>query len=477
MSFWFERALPRYKRLLLPKKALDALKADEGEYVYLQANGWKHPMVLCQRSVSIPVILREKISCDKTVRFGVERILGPSVSFLSRIKLHKKHNFHFDLHVHKYARKTRVMEIEIEGKKFFGGLERDRIMIGPRVLRKLGLQAGRIYQACVTPTEMSRVDNSHLFSMAEPKPLRECVFNNRIQLDKALEHMNVCRFDERLLEVNYSLKNKDSEVTRLPSSIELSSDLLSLFGLFKADGTKTHCRYFCLSNVNVELIKFFIDKTSSIFHQPRCEWRVDVTIPSNATLKAKFNDMIARYLEIPSDRVKVYSVSSRGSIKLNARIEGRTINEIMLVLLKGIENMALSEPEKYCHFLSGILAGDGYLCVEQNRIKRIELYFDPRKTTGEALFYMELLRKLGLRGYAVRIYYPQNDSRRRNEAIRLAKELRRIFMNVKILPKSKIFGLGGTIFIHSKEDIRRLSPYNLFYPNICYNKTFYRLWK
>jgi hypothetical protein len=115
--------------------------------------------------------------------------------------------------------------------------------------------------------------------------------------------------------------------------------------------------------------------------------------------------------------------------------------------------------------------------VEQNRIKRIELYFDPRKTTGEALFYMELLRKLGLRGYAVRIYYPQNDSRRRNEAIRLAKELRRIFMNVKILPKSKIFGLGGTIFIHSKEDIRRLSPYNLFYPNISYNKTFYRLWK
>ncbi len=477
MCPWFEHKVPTHKRLLLPKKTLDALQAAEGEYIYLQANGWKHPVVLCQRSVSIPAIFREKIESDKVTKFGVQKIHGSSVSFLSSIKLHKRHNSHFDLHVHKYARRTKVMKIEIDGKKFFGGLERDRITIGSRVLRKLDLQAGRVYQVCVAPTEMSRANNSHLFSMGEPRPLTECICKNRIQLDKALAHLNLRRLDEDVLEVNYSLRNKDSKIIRLPSSVDLSNDLLFLFGLFKADGTKTHCKYFCLSSINADLIKFFIDKVSSIFHQPRCEWRVDVIVSSDGMLRANLNDWVARYLEIPRNRVTVYPISSKGSMKFNAKIEGRTINEAMLVLLKGIENMTLGEPKEYGHFLSGILAGDGYLCIERNRIKRIELYFDPNKTTDEALFYIKMLRRLGLERFAVRIYYCRNDSRRRDKAIRLAEEMRRIFTNVKIQPKRKIFGLGGTISIHSREDIGRLSPYNLFYPNTIYNKTFYRLWK
>ena len=93
------------------------------------------------------------------------------------------------------------------------------------------------------------------------------------------------------------------------------------------------------------------------------------------------------------------------------------------------------------------------------------------------MFYVSMLRGLGLERFAVRIYYPRNDSRRRDKATELAFELRRIFTNVKIQQKSKLLGIGGTIFIHSRQDIRKLSPYSLFYPNISYNKTFYRLWK
>jgi hypothetical protein len=477
MYYFVEHDVPAHKRLLIPRRILDALRAKEGEYIYLEVNRWRHPVALCHRSVSIPAILREKIGGNKTVEFSVEKIKGKSIYFLACIKLHKKHNSHFDLHVHRCARKTKVMEIEIDGKKFLGGLERDRITIGRRVLRRLDLQAEKIYQVRITPTRMSHANNSHLFSEGEPKPLSECICENRILLDKALGHLNLRKLDEDTLEVNYSLRNKDSRGVRLPSSVDLTNDLFFLFGLFKADGTKTHCKYFCLSNTNAELIKFFIDTTSSIFRQPRSEWRVEAIVSTGGMPRANLIDPLASYLGIPRNRISVYSVSSRGSLKFNAKIEGRTINEIMLVLLKGIEDVVLDEPREWACFLSGILAGDGYLCTERTRIKRIELYFDPNKKTDEALLYLKMLRKLGLQKFAVRIYYPRNDRRRRVRAIRIAVEMRRIFTNVKTQQKSKIFGLGGTIFIYSKEDIRKLSPYNLFYPNIRYNKTFYRLWK
>jgi hypothetical protein len=477
MCYFFEQELPAYKRLLIPRRLFDALHAKEGEYIYLQANGWKHPVALCQRSVSIPTILREKIVGNETVQFGIEKIKGKSIFFLGRIKLHKKHNSHFDLFVHRCARSTKVMEIEIDGKKFLGSLERDRVTIGHRVLAKLSLQVGKIYQVSATPTWLGHANNSSLFSVSEPEPLSECICENRILLDRALGHLNLRKLDEDAIEVNYSLRNRDSKSVRLPSSVVLTNDLLFLFGLFKADGTKTHCKYFCLSNTNVGLIKFFIDKTSSIFHQVRSAWRVDVIVPSGRMLETNLIDALASYLGIPRTGVSAYSVLSRGSVKFNARIEGRTINEVMLVLLKGIQNMALDDPKKCACFLSGILAGDGYLCIEGKRIKRIELYFDPSKMNDEALLYIKMLRKIGLERFAVRVYYRRNDIRQRDKAIRLSVEMLRICTNMKIQQKSKILGLGGTIFIHSREDIRKLSPYNLFYPNTRYNKTFYRLWK
>jgi hypothetical protein len=162
MCLSFEHEVPAYKRLLIPLRILDALQAKEGEYVYLQVNGWRHPAVLCQRSVSIPVILREKIVGNHVAEFSVQKIQGKSIFFLGRVKLHKKHHYHFDLHIHKCVERTKVMEVEIEGKKFLGSLERDRITVGPRVLAKLGLQVGRIYQVCVKPTQMSNANNSLL---------------------------------------------------------------------------------------------------------------------------------------------------------------------------------------------------------------------------------------------------------------------------------------------------------------------------
>jgi len=122
-----------------------------------------------------------------------------------------------------------------------------------------------------------------------------------------------------------------------------------------------------------------------------------------------------------------------------------------------------------------VLAGDGYLCIckNKNRVKRIELYFNPKKMRQETLFYLDCLRKLGINNHYLRIVY-SNESK--NEAQEILTEVRNSFKNSNIRSAHGIHGIGGTIIIHRKSDIEKISPYKPFYPNNEHFEKFCKCW-
>ncbi len=77
----------------------------------------------------------------------------------------------------------------------------------------------------------------------------------------------------------------------------------------------------------------------------------------------------------------------------------------------------------------------------------------------------------------MRIFYQKNNTYLKNKAEKIVAEIKKRFENVKIQPKPNTYGVGGTITIHRKEDIKRIASYDLFYPNLNHYKKFYKYWK
>lgn len=390
--------------------------------------------------------------------------------------MHKKKRPHFDLHIHKLGRKSNVIKIIVNGKEFYGSFERDRITISPRIVKILDLRPNKIYQFKALPTTLNKVDNSYLFIRVNEVDYNNCTKNDYLLLDKLLSNLQI-NTRGKFIEVYCEDKHGHSKKMKIPRRIELNKDLFSLFGLFKADGTKANAQYFDLTSTNIHLLKYFIVKVSEIFKLPRTMWSIMVKRRiDDLRTKGEIKKWVSGTLKVSCSRISIYSSDTKGKIGISARIDNKTAKEIMIDILKFIQNYVLSH-KKFCgYFISGILAGDGYLCTENNRVKRIELYFDPNKVDDEGVFYLNCLKFLGLDSFNIRIYYDSDNKMGEIKAENIANILRQIFHNVKILPKKNLLGIGRTIFIHKREDIKKLSQFDLFYPNEIYNKKFYECW-
>ena len=465
--------LPKCKSIHVPKKVVEELNLKYHQWIYLIITNFIHPVAYVKRVITIPLKLRKLIENDNNVEISIKPISNNNIIFLSCFRPVTIHGnlSHYDLCVHPIIKSHSKLRIYIKDKYFYGTSIRGRISLGKKTFERLNLESLKTYQF-VADFNNNSFNNEHLFKNSTIIDFKDVIKDDKIILSKLLQDFEIKEFEEQI-EVFYETRCKDSKKMKLNKNIKISKDLLRLFGMYQAEGTKTKANYLCFTNNDPNQIRYFREKFTEIFGIDSKEWRLDISTNRN---KEQMQYYWHSLLKIDN---LLISNSSRNSEygTANLRINNNTSREIAQRILKLIKNI-VAQNKDYCgYFISGVLSGDGHVYIENNsRVKRIELYFNANKIEEESLFYLNCLSVLGITHHNVRIHCPKNDRILAEKANKIVEEIHTVFSNVKIIPKNNIQGIGGTISIHKKSDIQKLANFELFYPNISHYNKFYKYW-
>lgn len=472
-SIQIANKLPKGKSIHVPKKVVEELNLKDHQWIYLIINDLVHPVGYVKRVVTIPLKLRRLIENSQNIKISVGIISEDRLFFLSSFKPRITNGSlsYYDLCTHQLIKSHTKLRILTKNKYFYGTSTRSRINFSKRAFKQLNLEPFKTYQFIADFSDRC-FNNKHLFENDFNISLKNVIKENKIILSKLLQDFEVKDFVEQI-EVFYETRCKDSKKLRLNKEIEISEDLLRLFGMYQAEGTKTKANYLCFTNNDPNQIRYFKEKFTEIFGIPDKEWRLDI---SSSKDKEKIKSYWHNLLKIDN----IYILHSNRNSEYgtaNLKINSNTVREIAQRILALIKNSVILNKDYCGYFISGVLSGDGYICTELNRTKRIELYFNPNKMEEESIFYLNCLKTLEITNHNVRIYYPKYNEPLAERASQIVKEIQTRFNNIKVIPKSKMKGIGGTIFIHRIADIQKLANFKLFYPNIPHYNKFYKYWK
>lgn len=473
-AIFISNKLPKYKCAYIPKRIVKKLNLKDHQWVYLIINKLIHPVTYIKRKVAIPIRLRKLVQDDKNIEILIKPIVTNRIFFLSSFRpLIRKNNISsYLLYTHPLIENNVKLKIFIGNKFLYGTPTRGRIWFGKKIFEKLDVEPFRIYQF-ITETTNNRLNNKHLFENKVNINFEDCIKENKILISKLLPDFKIKDFGKQI-EVFYEARCRDSKRLKINKEIQLSEHLLRLFGLFQAEGTKTKTNYVSFVNNDPNLIGYFKKTFNKIFGISNIEWSLEVCSSKNIEEIRNF-----WYNLLGINRLCVISSLYRNSKHgtANLKINNNTAREIVQRILKLIKNIVLSNKKHSGYFISGVLAGDGYLCTDKNRIKRIELYFDPNKIEDEFLFYLNCLKSLDIKNHYTKVYYQKNDKFLEEKTKKIVKRIRNEFPNITISPKKNIHGIGGVVFIHRRSDIKKLVNFKLFYPNIKYYNKFYKYWR
>jgi len=273
--------------------------------------------------------------------------------------------------------------------------------------------------------------------------------------------------------VSYGYMYGNSKSIAVNRNIELDQDLFRAMGLYQAEGNKTKQNYISFVNSEVELLSYFKEIIEEKVGIESNLWRLSVR--GNEARKEEIITFWKEKLSISTD--KIYFTGFKTSKPygiVDLRIANNTMRKIFYQLLKLIKNKCSRDKKSCGYFIAGLIAGDGCIITENNRVKRIEIYFNPLKIDDEPLFYLKCLKLLNINHFYVTISYPLQ---RLVCAQKIANMLKKEYKNVTLVEKNRCKGLGGVIGIHRKDDISALSGYDPFYPHPKKYIKFQRCWK
>ena len=472
-SILISNKLPKYKCPYISKKLVEELNLKDHQWVYIIINNFIHPVTYIKRKVAIPLRLRKLLEYDKNIEILISPIVTNKIFFLSSFRPIGINNdiSYYYLYIHPLIKNNVKLRIYIRKKYIYGSSTRSRIKFYKRILNKLDVESFKTYQF-IAETSNKELNNGHLFENNLNPNLKDSIKENKILLYKIIPDFKIKDLGKQI-EVYYETRCKDSKRIKINKEIEISEDLLRLFGMYQAEGTKTRTNYFDFANNDPNQIKYFKEAFTKIFGINNKGWSLEVSSNKN---KEKLRNYWYSLLEI--NRLCIISNQYKNSKYGNAslRICNNTTREIAQRILKLIKNKVIFNKEHCGYFISGVLAGDGYVCIDKNRIKRIELYFDPNKIDDEFLFYLNCLDILGLKNHYTKVYYKKNSKFLEEKANEILKRVGNTHFNITVSSKSNIYGVGGAIFIHKKSDIEKLANFKLFYPNIRHYTNFYKYW-
>lgn len=465
--------LPKCKSLHVPKKIVKELNLKDHQWIYLIINNLIHPVTYVKWNVSIPLKLRKLVEHNENIKILINPIITNKIVFLSSFRpiwIENEISYYY-MYIHPLIKNNVKLSISIGKKYIYGTSIRGRIRFYKKIFNKLNLEPFRIYQFTMDIGNKES-NNKHLFENNLNLNLKDNIKDNKIILPKLLPDFKIKDLGKQI-EVFYETRCRDSKKIKLNKEIKLSEDLLRLFGLYQAEGTKTRTNYLCFTNNDTNQIRYFKEVFSKIFGINNKEWSLEVGTSKN---KEEIRHYWQNLLGI--NRLSVSSNSYRNSEygAANLRICNNTTREIVQRILKLLKYYIITDKEKCGYFLSGVLAGDGYVCTEENRVKRVELYFDPNKIEEEFLFYLNCLKTLDVKNHYTKVYYQKNSEFLEEKAREILKKIGNTSFNITVSPKNKIQGVGGAIFIHRKDDIQKLARFKLFYPNIQHYNKFYKYW-
>ena len=473
------------KSIHVPKRITTNLGVRNGEYVYLELLGYRHPVAVCQNNATLPAVLR-KILYDRGLlgEFVLMRITGinnGSLSFVARIYPHLKNSrpIQHCLTIHPLARKCKVVKIKVGDSYFYGSIQRGRVEIFSKIVRYLGINTDQAQQMEVYPTDFETADNRHILgSPSKPLAASEVVKGDCLKLDRLLSDFSISHNGEHIL---VSIKTMGSEAKQftINRNVKMNSTFFKTFGLFQAEGTKRRSKYLGITNMSPHLLGYFILSIDKLLGLNAGIWRVDIQLASaNRRDPKDVEQRWAKALKLPPEVVIHAYKTGKGASSdygvATAKVISRTFNELILRMLEFTKQYIALDKEACGHFISGVLAGDGYPQVERS-LKCIALYFDPNKvgTEAEGELYIRCLKFLGVAPISVRIFCNKDDNDAKERARAAAEQLKELTENVAITYKRSIKGVGGAIFIRGGENFQKLVPYQPFYPRTEHMRAFY----
>ncbi len=474
------------KSIRVPKRITTDLDIRNGEYVYLHLFGYKHPVAVCQNNMTLPAvfrkILRERGLLGEFVPLRITKVNDGGISFVARIYPHiiKSRPLQHYLTIHPLARRCKVVKIIVgDSRYFYGAIQRGRVSVFSKIVRYLEINTSQPQQIEVYPTEFKTADNRHILeSPSAPPTVSEVVEDGFLRLDKLLSDFSInCNGGH----VSISIKTMAHEAKQFTMNrcVRLDNTFFRIFGLFQAEGTKKRSKQLCITNKDPRLLRYFILNVGKLLGLSASLWRLDIQLSSaNQRCLKDVKQWWTQALKLPSSVTIHPYKTENGAVTSNgvatAKVISRTFNELILRMLEFVKQYVTLDKEACGHFLSGVLAGDGYPQVERS-LKCIELYFDPNKIGAEAEgeLYMKCLKFLDIEPISVRIFCDKNDEGAKWRARVSTERFKKLTENVALRYKLNLRGIGGAIFIRGRENFQKLVPYQPFYPRTCHMRAFY----
>jgi hypothetical protein len=467
--------------------------------MYVEANGYKHPVMVVNNHFTLPIEFKRIFgnSLEKVVLAPIFSEDGFYYFVGSFIREGRDKKESYGLTIDKKIRnilklkEKDIIEVQVRNNTFYTRVwwrtgKNSMVSFFPgKIFKMLNLKPHIPYQIKIKKSKKSFVSNDHFYSVDKINlEFEKFVRNKRFNLSEflrssyarteggKLRKFKIRKVGKNKILVNYLSGGPASKEIEIKSTFRLDSNFFRVMGLLQAECSKSLKKTFCFTNETPENIKYVIEWFEKYLNFSRKSWLYELSIdPRIMHEKDSAKEFWSNSLKIPLNLIKVYPKISEHTNKpkklgtMNLRTHGRTLKEIILRLLESVKNHVVKNRIAAGYFLSGVLAGDGYVVTtKKGSLNYIGICFDPNKVwddnENELLLYTKCLEKIGILKADLRIYV--NRHYKTNQFVKKVSSY-----GIKINShKGSSLGFGAALVIFKYRNFIKLLELDPFYPNL-----------
>lgn len=461
--------------------------------MYAELNGYIHPVIVNDNHFTLPIEFQEIMKKEKLVPEKIKLLsLLPKNGyyfFVGCFILDKtKKKTQYRLTINKKIRdvlqlKERdIVEIKVNNiGPFFGKIWQQKnresvfIFFPKKIFELLEFKIKTPYQIGVRKSSKKIVSNTHFFEYQK----------NNLYFEKFLDGKNFNLY--KFLKLSYAqtangktrkfhvqlINNKISvcyhsgtcltKEVKLKSTFPVTSDFFRVMGLIQSEASKSIKKSFCFTNEISQNIEYIIDWFEKYLDFPRELWLYELFIDSRIKNSNELKNVWSKSLKIKPEIIKTYPKKFDRKTPhkigiMNLKSYGRTLKEVIMRLLECTKKYVSKNKEAAGYFLSGVLAGDGYIIkTKSGSLNYIGISFDPNG--NELELYILCLKALDIPNEDVKIYISKHE-----KAKDFIKKFKKFGIEIKV-HKKHIKGFGGEINIFKFRSFQKLAKFNPFSPN------------
>lgn len=461
--------------------------------MYIEANSFKHPVIINNNHFTIPLKIKQLMKKNETPRIrllplkpeqGYFYFLGNFI--INSAKKGKCYCLTIDRKIREILclKERDIIEVEVNNNIFYTRVwwrtnRKSMLAFFPgRAFEMLGLKPSTPYQIKIKKSKKIIVSNEHLYSTNKlnlefDKFLKNKIFNLFEFLKNSYATTEEGKFrkfiidkinDEYVL-VCYVSGGPISKKIKIKPTFKVNSEFFRVMGLIQAECSKSIKKTFCFTNETPENIEYIINWFEKYLSFPRELWLYELSVDSRIKNSDELKNTWASFLKISPNVIKTYSkkFNTKEPHKtgiMNLRSYGRTLKEVIMRLLECTKKYVSKNEEPAGYFLSGVLAGDGYVInTKEGSLNYVGISFDPNK--NELGLYISCLKTLGIPNEDIKIYV--NEHEKAKDFIKIASKYG---IEIKVHKKGKSTkGFGSEINIFKFRSFKKLARFNPFFPN------------